>query len=112
MTAFAPCLKSVDPDKLAEEIPDLSNQTFSHKFDILSGQVVGRRICHMWYDSTSQAKTRDEKNSMEYVMLYWSDEESEDSSEDHDVLKFDLGVDLILATHTQMNFPHDMLHGT
>ena len=48
--------KNSDVD-VSREFPDLDEETKQGVQDILAGKVVGRRICHVWYDVDSQEKT-------------------------------------------------------
>ena len=77
--------------------------------DILAGKVVGRRICHVWYDVDSQEKTlyngKIEKHLKKaggiYVVGYWCDEETyDDDAADYDISKYALAADLVCGDLT------------
>lgn len=50
-------LKDVDINNIPKVFPDLGEDICSKLTDILTGKVVGRTICHTWYDETTGDKT-------------------------------------------------------
>ena len=73
--------------------------------DILDGKVVGRQICHIWYDEDTESKTLfngkieklKKKGGGTYVVGYWDETKGEtyQEAEDIDISKFALAADLI-----------------
>lgn len=89
--------------------PDLQETVSQVVSDILSGKIVGRQICHVWYDSDKQDKTMYfgkvekllKKGGGTYCIGYWGDGESyEEDAEDYDMSKYALGADLICGDLT------------
>ena len=71
--------------------------------DILDGRVCGRRICHVWYDDETQAKTmyhgkveKLKKGRGTYVVSYWNEEEGKTYNEavEYDISKYALAANL------------------
>ena len=50
-------LKSCDLANLSVEFPDFDEAMIHTVSDILTEKAVGRNICHVWYDATTQEKT-------------------------------------------------------
>lgn len=95
-------MRSLDPDDIEKEFPELEDSV--NLVSILNGTVVGRDICHVWYDSETQDKIiycgriekLKRKNGNIYVIAYWKEDESYDEDAvDYSVSKFELGADLI-----------------
>ena len=96
-------LKHLNLDDIHKEFPNLEQNTITDLSDIMSGAVVGRNICHVWYDSASQEKSifsgrivklKKKKNNM-YVVGYWSQDETFEDAVDYEMSKFELAADLI-----------------
>ncbi|XP_070207733.1 uncharacterized protein [Littorina saxatilis] len=84
--------------------PDLEKKEAADVSDILSGTIIGRRLCHMWFDEDTNSqkmyygkvlKTKKKKPDV-LVIAYWSPkEEEEDDAVDYDMGKFQLAADVI-----------------
>ena len=86
---------------LEEEFPDMDAGMLEETMDILQGKVVGRNICHYWFDTETQEKTlyygrveKLRKNRLTYRVCYWNDGETFDDGESYDLSKYSLAVDL------------------
>ncbi|KAK6183204.1 hypothetical protein SNE40_010731 [Patella caerulea] len=98
-------LMATDITDINTEFPDLEETCVVNLTDILSGKVVGRDICHMWYDNDTQEKTvysgRIEKLKKKqgqiyyYRIGYWEKEESYEDAVDYDITKYALAADFI-----------------
>lgn len=95
-------LRTLDPDDVVNEFPELENS--SDLVGILNGTVIGRDICHVWYDSDTLDKIiyygRIEKLKRKrgniYEIAYWKEDESyNEDAVDYSISKFELGADLI-----------------
>ena len=96
-------LKSHDLD-IYVDFPELEESIQKGVRDILDGKIIGRRICHVWYDDDSQTKTVYngkvekllKKAGGTYVVGYWSEEETyQDDAVDYDIPKYALAADLV-----------------
>lgn len=47
----------LDVSLIESEFPELEKNSISAVTDILSGALVGRNICHVWFNSDSGEKT-------------------------------------------------------
>ena len=73
--------------------------------EILSGKVVGRQVCHIWYESDTESRVfyngiiekLKRKGGGTYVAGYLNgnDGSTYDDAEDYDVSKFALAADFI-----------------
>ena len=71
--------------------------------DILAGKVVGRRICHIWYNREMRSKTMyngkveklKKKAGGTYVIGYWSQDEEYDDAMDYDVSIYEMAADFV-----------------
>ena len=98
-------LKSTDIEDIRTVFPDLEDSLLSDLVGILTGDVVGRDICHVWYETDKKLKTvysgRLEKlrkrkgNPSNYKVAYWGEGQCYDDAEDYEMSKFQLGADLI-----------------
>ena len=50
-------LKDTDISDIPKEFPNLAKDACSMLIDILSGTVVGRTICHTWYDQNTREQS-------------------------------------------------------
>lgn len=50
-------LKDIDINDIPKMLADLEQNVCSMLTDILTGRVVGRTICHTWYDESTGGKT-------------------------------------------------------
>ena len=99
-------LKTVDIKNISTEFPDLSAEIIASLKDILSGNIIGRDICHTWYDSGTHEqstwngrieKLKKKRDSEIYQIAYWAHDESyEDDATDYDISKWELAADLIM----------------
>ena len=77
--------------------------TIDDLYDVLTGKSIGRSICHVWYDAATQQKQVylglmqkvKRKKSEKYVVAYWAEDESYETSVDYDMSKFELAADLV-----------------
>ena len=78
-------LQKADINNISTVFPDLSDATTSTLKDILNGTIIGRDICHNWYDSHTNAqstwnrrieKLRTKKHIPFYKIAYWGDDET------------------------------------
>ena len=98
-------VKSVDVRDIPATFPDLTGTTQCELADILTGAVVGRNICHTWYDADTKERTvysgrieklkRKKKDVHSYTVGYWNSGETYDDAVDYTVCKYELGADLI-----------------
>ena len=98
-------LKSVDVADIATAFPDLEEDRVQNLGDILGGRVVGRSICHVWYDEESREETvysgkieklkKRQGQANIYRIGYWAKEETYDDAVDYDMSKYALCADLI-----------------
>jgi len=98
-------LRTLDPCDLEVEFPDLENNSLTDLVDIMTGAIVGRNICHVWYDANCKEKIiyngRVEKPKRRkgdiymYKISYWRQDETYEDAVDCDISKFELGADLI-----------------
>ncbi|CAM1319970.1 Uncharacterised protein at_DN2580 [Pycnogonum litorale] len=73
-------LRHLNLDDIEKEFPELEKNSIEDLYDIMSGAVAGRNICHLWYDSASQEKVifsgkiekLKRKKSNMYVVAYWN----------------------------------------
>jgi hypothetical protein len=117
-------LKDCAPRQVEQLFPDLKKKEAADVSDILFGTIIGRRLCHMWFevsdilfgtiigrclchmwfdeDTNSQKmyygkvlKTKKKKPDV-LVIAYWSPkEEEEDDAVDYHMGKFQLAADVI-----------------
>ena len=83
------------------ELKDKAKRDLS---DLLSDTVVGRNICHLWYNANTQSQDmyngRIEKLKTvmgEYVIGYWKADETQDCAEDYRMKKIALAADIVLG---------------
>lgn len=99
-------LQSVDVNNLGTEFPDLTEENVSVLKNILTGHVVGKDICHTWYEEVDNShsvwygrveklKTRGRGKVPHYKVAYWAEDESYDDAKDFDISKYSLAVDYI-----------------
>lgn len=98
-------MKRIQLDDVQKEFPELESNTVTDLVDVLSGEAVGRNICHVWFDSLSKEKTvysgklekLKRKNSNVYVIAYWNEARGESYNEavDYEMSKSQLAVDLV-----------------
>ena len=98
-------LKSVDVGDIATQFPELEENSVTDLAGILTGDVVGRNICHVWYNADTRDKTvysgmieklkKRKGNAHCYKVVYWGQEESYDDAVNYEISKFELGADLI-----------------
>ena len=102
-------MKSCDLANLSAEFPDFDDDMIHTVNDILTEKAVGRNICHVWYDATTQQKTLYlgkfekvlKKAGGTYRVGYWLEGESyEEDAEDYDISKFALAADVIYGDLT------------
>jgi hypothetical protein len=82
-------LKKSGVDSVVEELSVSASDKVLLE-DILNGKAVGRDIVHIWSDEKLKEKTK-------YRVAYWGTNESYDDSEDYDIPKFEMAVDLLLG---------------
>ncbi|XP_070181627.1 uncharacterized protein [Littorina saxatilis] len=97
-------LKDCAPHQVEQLFPDLEKKEAADVSDIMSGTIIGRRLCHMWFDEDTNSqkmyygkvlKTKKKKPDV-LVIAYWSPkEEEEDDAVDYDMGKFQLAADVI-----------------
>ena len=95
-------LRSTSLD-IGTEFPDLPESVRSDLMGILGGKVVGRAICHVWYNRESKQKEMfsgkveklKKKAGGTYVIGYWSQDETYDDAVDFEVSKYELAADLV-----------------
>ncbi|XP_065681835.1 uncharacterized protein LOC124811391 [Hydra vulgaris] len=85
--------------------PELESNQLSDLSDMLSDTVVGRNICHIWFNSQMQGeevyygkleKMKLKNGKQVYVVGYWKDNETYDNDAvDYDISKFELAADII-----------------
>ncbi|KAK6174994.1 hypothetical protein SNE40_013537 [Patella caerulea] len=99
-------LKNTDIRELKSVFPDISEDIHLALIDVLRGTVVGRSICHTWYDETTCDQTlysgkieklKKRKGDVYcYTIAYWcGEEETYGDATDYDVPKLALAADLI-----------------
>ncbi|XP_014674001.1 PREDICTED: uncharacterized protein LOC106814216 [Priapulus caudatus] len=98
-------LNCVEAGNLKTVFPEIAEDIHSDLVGILQGTVVGRNICHTWYDEETNEKTiwsgRIEKlkkrkgNIYCYKIAYWADDGSYEDAEDFEILKLALAADRI-----------------
>ena len=62
---------------------------------IIVGNLVGRSLCHVWYDEDGQDKVfyiEKLKRSKTYVVAYWK---QYDDAEGFELTKYELGADIV-----------------
>ena len=95
-------LRSTSLD-IGTEFPDLAESVRSDLMGILGGKVVGRAICHVWYNRESKQKEMysgkveklKKKAGGTYVIGYWSQDETYDDAVDFEVSKYEQAADLV-----------------
>ena len=74
------------------------------RIDILDGTVVGRTICHTWYDENTREqsvwlgqveKERRSGTIDSYNIAYWAEHETYEDSTDCDISRLALAANLI-----------------
>ncbi|XP_047137209.1 uncharacterized protein LOC124813769 [Hydra vulgaris] len=97
-------LKNCVPQQIKILFPDLENNEAADIEDIIFGDVIGRNICHMWYDSVTNTQEiyygrilRLKKNNIGvYIISYWKPKECEDEDAiEYDMNKYQLSADII-----------------
>ena len=95
-------MKSTDIEDIRTVFPDLEDNLLSDLVGTLSGYVVGRDICHVWYETDKKLKTvysgrleKLRKRKGNYKVAYWGEGQCYDDAEDYKVSKFQLGANLI-----------------
>jgi hypothetical protein len=97
-------LKTINLEDIEKEFPELASNSLADLKDIMSGAVVGRNICHVWYDTDSLEKNiysgRIEKlkgkKSNTYVVLYWGEGEThENDAVDYNMSTLEPAADFI-----------------
>lgn len=92
------------------DFPDVDDESMKQTAeDILGGKIVGRNICHVWFDEETKEDTVYsghvdkflKKKNGTYVIGYWQDGETyEDDATDFEISKFQLVVDCLLNNLT------------
>lgn len=88
---------------LRKEFCELDDNILSNVENILSGKVVGKLVCHIWYDEETGDKTwyngkidkLKKKAGGTYVVSYWAENESSDDAIDFDLNKYALAADML-----------------
>ena len=63
--------------------------------------IVGRSLCHVWYDEDGQNKVvysgkfEKLKRSKTYVVAYWKQNETYDDAKDFELTKYKLGAEIV-----------------
>lgn len=97
------CLKECKPQQDEKLFPDLENKEAADVGDILNGAVIGRQLCHMWYDADTNRqmyngriiKTKKKKNDVHVVSFYKTNEDEEEDAVEYDMNKHQLAADII-----------------
>nr|XP_047134169.1 uncharacterized protein LOC124812119 [Hydra vulgaris] len=93
------------PQQIRILFPDLENNKAADIEDILFGDVIGRNICHMWYDSVTNTQEiyygrtlRFKKNNIVvYIISYCKPKEREDEdANEFDMNKYQLSADMCI----------------
>ena len=83
-----------NPEDVSKAFPDLETKEVFNLSDIILGNVVGRSLCHVWYDEDGQDKVvncgkfEKLKRSKTYVVAYWKQNETNDDAEDFELTKY------------------------
>jgi hypothetical protein len=97
-------VKTVDVNHIKTVFPDISADIHSSLKEILTGTLVGRNICHTWYDEDTNEQTvysgrieklKKKKGEKCYNIAYWSEEETYEEATDYQISQSALGADLI-----------------
>ncbi|XP_050404243.1 uncharacterized protein LOC126820380 [Patella vulgata] len=103
-------LKNLDVSALKTVFPEVSDETHVDLVGLFEGSIVGRSICHTWYDEDTDQKTEwcgrvekmkkrkkdgNKQNIHCYKIAYWSAEGSYEDAEDFEIPKLELAADLI-----------------
>lgn len=94
---------------LSIEFPEMDEDCRFNVDEIVGGKVVGRRICHIWFDKDTKSETMYygqidkylKKQGGTYVIGYWLEGQNyEDDATDYEISKYQLASDLILKDLT------------
>lgn len=97
-------LQSVDLKNIASAFPELSEMEVSTLEDILSGKIIGRNLCHTWYDIDKNTqstwngrilKLKQVRRVPFYKISYWEDDETFENATDFEISKWALSADFI-----------------
>ena len=89
-------------NNIPEVFPDLGHNITAMLIDILNGRVVGRTLCHTWYNEALVKKTiwsgkvekvkRRSGNINLYRIAYWTEDETYEDIEVYDISKIALAT--------------------
>ncbi|KAK6177160.1 hypothetical protein SNE40_015317 [Patella caerulea] len=95
-------LKTMSKTDIEKEYQNLEGGKLESLLDLWEEKVVGKDICHLWYDSESQEKTlyngrivKFMKRTAMFKVAYWDLDGSFEDAEDFLLSKYSLGADLI-----------------
>jgi hypothetical protein len=95
-------VRTLEVNDIDKFYPGLNEKAKSDLADILHDEVVGRNICHVWYDSDTRKRKmengrieRKKKNSSTYVVAYWEEEGTYEDAVDYVMSKYQLAADVV-----------------
>ena len=97
-------LKSTDLNNLESTFPQQSGTELSTLKDILSGKIIGRNLCHTWYDRDKDSQTtwnsriqklKTIRRVPHFRIAYWEDDETFEDAADYDISKWSLAADFV-----------------
>ena len=91
------------PERIEQLFPDMTKKEAADVNDLLAGTVIGRRLCHVWYDATQNQDMyhgkiikAKKKDNQVLVICYWQPKENEEEDGvEYDINKFQLAADVI-----------------
>jgi len=93
-------LRETDIEIVRKEYPNLDYTKLEDLQDIINGNIVGRKACHVWSEDNElkvyNAKIEKLRKSKVYTVAYWTESESYDNdATDYEIPMFQLAADLL-----------------
>ena len=98
-------IKSTKIEDIGTVFPQLDEAGVDVVVTIMNGKIVGRNICHVWYDEELQSKTvysgkieqfiQKKRQPHKYRIGYWNEQETYDNAVDYTMNKWEICVDFI-----------------
>ena len=93
-------LKKIEPkiEKLQEEFPEVGEEGLESLAEIISGDAVGKDICHTWSEPDGHWVVYNgridkfKSKQIKYVISYWTQDQEYDDAEEYDVTVYELAA--------------------
>lgn len=93
-------MKELDPADIRANFPELCEENHQKLQELLSGNAVGRKICHLWFENGVNVlyNGKIEKlkcKTQKYTIAYWGELDTYDDATDFEVSVYELAADFI-----------------